>query len=175
MYGSSDKASRRLGQATSARSNAEKGVALGDQAGSRLNASIEDVAIWARTAVDDLLTIVNELYTQHAGLPPALEQPTETIMFRPNTTIGYEALFASDLQPSQQLEPQQIRAAILHTIRTLGVRDCAARVAQEFGDHPDTAVLRMRWAKKLVSQAYADGPRTLPPCAGTRPTACVTA
>jgi hypothetical protein len=76
-----------------------------------------------------------------------------------NMPVQCEALFVSDLQPSQDLQPQQVRAAILRTIRILGVRECVARVAQEFGDHPDTAVLRMRWAKELVSQVYAVGSR----------------
>ena len=72
--------------------------------------------------------------------------------------VRSEALFVSDLQPSQDLQPQQVRAAILRTVRDLGLRECVARVAQEFGDHPDTAVLRMRWARELVSRVYADGP-----------------
>jgi hypothetical protein len=38
-------------------------------------------------------------------------------------------------------------------------------VAQEFGDHPETAVIRMRWARAMAREAFADsvsapGPRT---------------
>ena len=38
------------------------------------------------------------------------------------------------------------------------------RVAQEFGDHPETAVVRMRWARAVARKAFADsapdpGPR----------------
>jgi len=29
-------------------------------------------------------------------------------------------------------------------------------VAQEFGDHPETAVIRMRWARSVVREAFAD-------------------
>jgi hypothetical protein len=28
-------------------------------------------------------------------------------------------------------------------------------VAQEFGDHPETAVIRMRWARAVVLEAFA--------------------
>jgi hypothetical protein len=31
-------------------------------------------------------------------------------------------------------------------------------VAQEFGDHPDTAVIRMRWARDVARKAFADWP-----------------
>jgi hypothetical protein len=32
-----------------------------------------------------------------------------------------------------------------------GIQGCAARVAQAYGDHPETAVLRMRWARATVA------------------------
>lgn len=31
---------------------------------------------------------------------------------------------------------------------------CAARVAQAYGDHPETAVTRMRWARTAVASAF---------------------
>jgi len=34
----------------------------------------------------------------------------------------------------------------------LGRRGCAAAVAQEFGDHPETAVARMRWVRDQVAR-----------------------
>jgi hypothetical protein len=37
--------------------------------------------------------------------------------------------------------------AIDRAIGRLGVRGCIARMAQEFGDHPDAAATRMRWAR----------------------------
>ncbi|OLB81150.1 MAG: hypothetical protein AUI14_04555 [Actinobacteria bacterium 13_2_20CM_2_71_6] len=76
-------------------------------------------------------------------------------MSRINTAVLCEALFSSDLQASVPLEPQRVRAAIRRAILVLGVRNCAAVVAQEFGDHPDAAVARMLWAKEAVCQAYA--------------------
>jgi hypothetical protein len=84
-----------------------------------------------------------------------------------------EALFVSDLQGSQCPDPEQVRQAVARAIRALGVRGCCARVAQEFGDHPETAVARMRWARQVVSQAYPAPGRTrtwvLPAGAAQRP------
>lgn len=61
------------------------------------------------------------------------------------------ALFVSHLQPHEHATPEQIRDAISANIRTHGVRGCAALVAQEYGEHPETAVARMRWAQELVA------------------------
>jgi NADPH-dependent 2,4-dienoyl-CoA reductase/sulfur reductase-like enzyme len=77
------------------------------------------------------------------------------IMYRLNLADECEALFASDLQSSQQPGARQIRAAVADMIRKFGVDYCLSRVAQEFGDHPETAVTRMRWAREAVSRAYA--------------------
>jgi hypothetical protein len=65
-----------------------------------------------------------------------------------------EALFASSLQGSQHPDPEQVREAVVRAIRSLGLRGCCAQVAQEFGDHPETAAARMRWAREAVSLAY---------------------
>jgi hypothetical protein len=40
-------------------------------------------------------------------------------------------------------------------------------VAQEFGDHPETAVIRMRWACRVAREAFADLAPTQGPAAGT--------
>jgi len=64
------------------------------------------------------------------------------------------ALFASTLQPSGSHSPGQIRHAVAATLQRLGVRGCAARVAGEFGDHPDAAVARMGWALATISTVY---------------------
>jgi hypothetical protein len=62
-----------------------------------------------------------------------------------------EALFASDLQPSQRPTDRAVRAAIAGSIRAFGVQGCAALVAMEYGDHPETAVRRMVWAREAVN------------------------
>jgi hypothetical protein len=72
------------------------------------------------------------------------------------------ALFASALQCSEQPGASQVRQAVAAAIRTFGQRGCAERVAQEFGDHPETAVTRMRWARKLAAEAFSN-PATKPP------------
>jgi hypothetical protein len=58
-----------------------------------------------------------------------------------------DALFASALQPSDPLSVSQIRQAIAVALDAYGGAGCAGRVAQEFGDHPETAAGRMRWAR----------------------------
>src|SRR5258708_1713084 len=56
--------------------------------------------------------------------------------------VRAEALFLSTLQPSGPASADQVRVAVTTTLRRLGLRDCAALVAGEFGEHPDTAVAR---------------------------------
>jgi hypothetical protein len=46
------------------------------------------------------------------------------------------ALFASPLQRSDEPSARQVRRAITTAIRVHGVRGCAARVAQAYGEHP---------------------------------------
>ena len=41
----------------------------------------------------------------------------------------------------------------------LGAAGCAGRVAQEFGDHPETAAVRMRWARTAVAALEGQSPR----------------
>jgi hypothetical protein len=61
-----------------------------------------------------------------------------------------EALFASALQPSDAPTAGAIARAIGCARQRFGARGCADRMAQEFGDHPDAASERMRWARELV-------------------------
>ena len=65
-----------------------------------------------------------------------------------------EALFVSALQRSDEPTAGQVRQAITAAVRAFGGRGCAARVAQEFGDHPDTAVARMRWARTVTGAVF---------------------
>jgi len=62
-----------------------------------------------------------------------------------------DALFASALQRSDELSVSQIRQAIAAAIDGYGAAGCAGRVAQEFGDHPEIAAVRMRWARAAVA------------------------
>jgi hypothetical protein len=63
-----------------------------------------------------------------------------------------EALFASALQPSDTPTADMIAGAIVSAMGRFGKRGCAARMAQEFGDHPEAAAARMRWARQLAAQ-----------------------
>ena len=65
-----------------------------------------------------------------------------------------EALFASALQPSDAPTPEAVTQAIGSTVRRFGIGGCAGRVAQEFGDHPEAAVERMRWACRLAAETW---------------------
>jgi len=67
-----------------------------------------------------------------------------------------EALFASDLQPSDRPTDAQVARAI-HTSLSArgGAAGCAAAVAAEYGEHPETAAPRMRWALGLTSRGAA--------------------
>ena len=62
------------------------------------------------------------------------------------------ALFASPLQPSDTPDAVMIAAAISSAVQRFGPRGCTERMAQEFGDHPDAAARRMRWARRLAAQ-----------------------
>jgi hypothetical protein len=64
-----------------------------------------------------------------------------------------EALFASRLQRSDILTAQAVADAIRAAVRDFGTRGCASVMAQEFGDHPDAAAERMRWARQLLTDA----------------------
>jgi hypothetical protein len=69
-----------------------------------------------------------------------------------------EALFVSTLQPSDPVSADDIRAAVSGAVRRYGSRGCAAMVAYEFGEHPETAVGRMRWAAASVKAAFPRRP-----------------
>jgi hypothetical protein len=69
-----------------------------------------------------------------------------------------DALFASVLQISDAPSAVQVKQAIDVATSALGDLGCAARVAQEFGEHPETAVTRMRWAREEVAFVFGGSP-----------------
>jgi hypothetical protein len=80
------------------------------------------------------------------------------------STLQADAIFASGLQRGGEPSAGQVRQAAAAAIRAFGYSGCAGRVAQEFGDHPETAVIRMRWARAVARETFADsaserGPR----------------
>jgi hypothetical protein len=71
------------------------------------------------------------------------------------TNARCAALFASQLQRSDAPAPDAVTEAIRRTVRQFGVRGCASRMAQEFGDHPEAARDRMQWILQLAGAAAA--------------------
>jgi hypothetical protein len=66
-----------------------------------------------------------------------------------------EALFASGLPRSDAPAAASVAEAISGAVRRIGTRGCAGRMAQEFGDHPQAAAERMRWARQLAAKTTA--------------------
>jgi len=85
------------------------------------------------------------------------------------SAVWADALFVSVLQRSDQPSAGQVRQAIAAAVRAYGRRGCAQRVAQEFGDHPETAVMRMRWAHALASEVFGPAPGPMHNSPQTRP------
>ena len=81
-----------------------------------------------------------------------------------------EALFASGLQRSDAPTAEMVADVIGRTVRQFGIRGCASRMAQEFGDHPEAAAERMRWVRQLAGELYAS-PATAAGDAKRRPCA----
>lgn len=65
-----------------------------------------------------------------------------------------EALFVSSIQTVDHPNKHQLGQAVAKTVRDHGTRGCTALVAQEYGDHPETAVARMRWCLAEVAAAW---------------------
>ena len=73
-------------------------------------------------------------------------------------TARADALFASALQISDAPSAVQVKQAIDAATSALGDLGCVARVAQEFGEHPEAAVTRMRWAREEVACVFDGSP-----------------
>ena len=72
------------------------------------------------------------------------------------SAVRADAVFASDLQRRDESSAGQVQRAVSEAIRAFGCAGCAGRVAQEFGDHPETTVIRMRRVRSVVREAFAD-------------------
>jgi hypothetical protein len=87
--------------------------------------------------------------------------------------VRADALFVSSLQGSDQPSTGQVRQAVAAAVRRFGGRGCIGLVAQEFGEHPDLAVARMRWALRLTAGAFGEpGEPGTAGLAGPAGTAC---
>jgi hypothetical protein len=90
-----------------------------------------------------------------------------TMSHRGIDAVRADALFVSALQPSQNPGLRQVRQAVAAAARQFGAGGCAGLVAQEFGEHPQAAAARMRWALPAVAEAY--GRRGVPGSMAGRP------
>ncbi len=81
-----------------------------------------------------------------------------TVKTDPLTAARAEALFTSQLSTGSRPAYAVVDEAIRVAVRARGgVRGCAADVATEYGDHPELAVPRMRWARGVVEHLYGPG------------------
>jgi hypothetical protein len=91
-------------------------------------------------------------------------------IYHPGTSTDWaDALFASVLQRSDNPSAGQVRKAIAAATRAYGGLGCVQRVAQEFGDHPEAAAERMRWARTIADELFASPPAPARPSPLRRP------
>jgi len=65
------------------------------------------------------------------------------------------ALFASNLPSGSLPTDSMVDTAIAETVRAFGgTRGCVAVMAAAYGDCPETAAPRMRWARSVVMTVY---------------------
>lgn len=77
-------------------------------------------------------------------------------IYHPDTSaVWADAVFASVLQRSDNPSAGQVRKAIAAAMHAYGGLGCVQRVAQEYGDHPEVAVDRMRWARAVAEELFA--------------------
>jgi hypothetical protein len=83
----------------------------------------------------------------------------QLIIYHPGASgVWADALFVSVLPRSENPSAGQVRKAIAAAVRAYGGLGCIQRVAQEFGDHPEAAVDRMRWARAVADELFASSP-----------------
>ena len=71
------------------------------------------------------------------------------------TAARAEALFASTARTGQRLGRDEIATVIRGAVsRYGGIQGCAAEMAFAYGDHPEAAAERMRWARRCVLEIY---------------------
>ncbi len=82
-------------------------------------------------------------------------------MITVTATSQAEAVFLSDLQPLSFPSENEIATAVRTSLHTHhGVSGCLAAFATEYGDHPETSAVRMRWALSLPTPALHDDSAT---------------
>jgi hypothetical protein len=67
-----------------------------------------------------------------------------------------QALFASDLSARREYTRTEVAAAIRQAVSAhRGRGGCAGQVAAAYGEHPETAADRMRWARAVIQAMQA--------------------
>ncbi|GAA3294251.1 MULTISPECIES: hypothetical protein [Dactylosporangium] len=74
---------------------------------------------------------------------------------RPVDPVLCMALFVSDTPCFSDPGTDTVRATVHSTLDRLGPDECYARAAEVFGDRPEVALNRIRWARSLCSRAFA--------------------
>jgi hypothetical protein len=69
--------------------------------------------------------------------------------------LAAEALFVSDLQPSEHPSRKTVEDTVTAMLLRHGSEGCAGGVAEEFGDHPEMAVRRMGWVRQELRSVMA--------------------
>ena len=71
------------------------------------------------------------------------------------TVARAEALFASTADTGQWLGREELATVIRGAVRRYGgIRGCAEQMAFAYGEHPEAAAERMRWARRCVKDVY---------------------
>jgi len=79
----------------------------------------------------------------------------------PSLAARAAALFTSDLSVRCEYTQIEVAAAIRRAIDTHhGLRGCAGVLAAAYGEHPETAARRMRWARTIVEGINASARRS---------------
>jgi hypothetical protein len=85
----------------------------------------------------------------HKSQPPGLG-----IVMTMTLASNAEALFLSRLQPSDRPSADQVAAAIrISIVEHGGICGCIGDFAAAYGEQPELAAERMRWALSLVSHS----------------------
>jgi hypothetical protein len=76
----------------------------------------------------------------------------------PVCTAGAYAVFTSDLATGSHPDRREVNAVVRAEIRRHGgACGCVASVAYAYGEHPEAAAPRMRWARDLAETAFSGG------------------
>ena len=92
--------------------------------------------------------------------PVLYQEPAPSRATRSGKYHWAHALFTSDLSARCEHTQTEVAAAIRRAIGTHhGIGGCAAEVAAAYGEHPETAARRMRWARAVIEGLNAPAGR----------------